>query len=426
MRPLVTAEILAVGTEMLTPFRVDTNSLFLTARLNEIGIEVVRKSVVGDRLDDLVTTIANACFRADVVLVTGGLGPTADDLTREAVAAALNLTLKEDPEILDALKRRFAKRSTGVMPDNNRRQAQVPEGAAVLTNPNGSAPGLWIERGDRIIVLLPGPPREMEPMFTAHAVPRLARRAGARRVQRRTIKIAGQAESRVDEIAAPIYGPFTHGAVPIETTILAHPGQVELHLSAAGENTPAMSAALDAAVASLTNAIGESVFSIDGRSIEAVIGEELTTRGLTIGVAESCTGGLVAARLTETPGSSTYVRGGIVAYSNDVKITALGVSSETLAASGAVSEAVAMAMAAGVRSAVGAEIGVAVTGIAGPGGGTVEKPVGTVWFAVSGPGEYRETLKRVVPGDRRVIRSWAVMVALDMVRRALQQSRPTY
>ncbi len=420
MRPFVSAEILAAGTEMLTPSRIDTNSLILTSRLNDIGIEVMRKSVVGDRLDDLVTTIANACFRADVVLVTGGLGPTADDLTREAAAAALNLRLKEDPEILDGLRRRFAKRSSGAMPENNRQQAQVPEGAVVLANANGSAPGLWIERGDKVLVLLPGPPREMEPMFDAHVGPRLARRAGARRVLRRVIKIAGQAESRIDEIAAPIYGRFAHAAVPIETSVLAHPGQVELHLSTAGADAAAMGAALDAAVESLTSAIGESVFSTDGRALEVVIGDALTSRALTIAVAESCTGGLVAGRLTEVPGSSAYFRGGIVAYSDDVKTGALGVATAMLAEHGAVSEAVAMAMSDGVRRALGAEIGVAVTGIAGPDGGSAEKPVGTVWFAVTGPGGYRETFKRVVPGDRQVVRSWAVMVALDMVRRALR------
>jgi nicotinamide-nucleotide amidase len=306
------------------------------------------------------------------------------------------------------------------MPDNNRRQAQVPEGAVVLPNPNGSAPGLWIERGDRVVVMLPGPPREMMPMFDAHVATRLARRTGARRVQRRVIKIAGVAESRVDEIAAPIYGAFTHAALPIETSILAHPGQVELHLSAAGEEAAAVAAALAAGVESLTSAIGESVFSTDGRAIEAVVGEALAARGLTIATAESCTGGLVAGRLTDVPGSSAYVLGGVIAYSNDVKTSALGVPAPLIAEQGAVSEPVAASMAEGVRRGVGADIGVAITGIAGPDGGSPEKPVGTVWFAVAGPGSHRETLTRVVPGDRQVIRSWAVMVALDLVRRALR------
>ena len=422
MRPLVSAEILAAGSEMLTPFRIDTNSLFLTGKLNDIGIEVMRKSVVGDRLDDLVTTIANACFRADVVIVTGGLGPTADDLTREAAAAALNLKLKEDSEILEGLRQRFAKRSSGAMPENNRRQAQVPDGAVVLPNPNGSAPGLWIERGDKVLVLLPGPPREMAPMFEAQVGPRLARRTGARRVQRRVIKIAGQAESRIDEIAAPIYRPFAHAAIAIDTSILAHPGQVELHLSAAGEDAGAVAAALGHGVDSLTRAIGDSVFSTDGCAIEVVIGGLASARGLTIGLAESCTGGMVAARLTDVPGSSAYVRGGVVAYSNDIKIRQLDVPAALFepGGPGAVSDEVASAMAEGARTRLGTDIGVAVTGIAGPGGGTPEKPVGTVWFAVAGPGAHRETLKRVVPGDRQVIRSWAVMVALDMVRRALR------
>jgi nicotinamide-nucleotide amidase len=260
----------------------------------------------------------------------------------------------------------------------------------------------------------------MEPLVDTHVGPRLQKRPGARRVQRRVIKIAGQAESRIDEIAAPIYTPFAHGAVPIETTILAHPGQVELHLSAIGDNAAAMTSALEGAVETLTSAVGDSVFSVDGRAIEMVVGEMLKARGLTIGLAESCTGGLVAARLTEVPGSSTYVRGGVIAYSNDVKIAALGVPAAMIAEHGAVSEPVALAMADGVCRAVGADVGVAVTGIAGPDGGTVSKPVGTVWFAVAGPGSHRETLKRVVPGDRQVIRSWAVMVALDLVRRALR------
>lgn len=420
MRALVSAEIVAVGTEMLTPFRVDTNSLYLTAQLNALGIGVLRKSIVGDRMDDLVTTLANACFRSDVVIVTGGLGPTADDLTREAAAAALNLRLTEDADILAALRARFAKRANGVMPENNRRQAQVPDGAVVLPNPNGSAPGLWIERGDKVVVLLPGPPREMGPMFDAEVGPRLATRTGARRLQSRTIKIAGQAESRIDEIAAPIYGPFAHGAVPIETTVLAHPGLVELHLSAGGEDQAAIAAALDAGVATLTGAIGDSVFSIDGRSLEMVVGDDLRSRGLTVGLAESCTGGLVAGRLTDVPGSSAYVRGGVVAYSNEVKTGILGVPAPLIAAHGAVSEPVAVAMANGVRRVVGADIGLGVTGIAGPDGGTPEKPVGTVWFAVSGPGDRSETLKRVVPGERSLIRAWAVAVALDMIRRALR------
>ncbi|TAK15801.1 MAG: competence/damage-inducible protein A [Acidobacteria bacterium] len=420
MRPLVSAEIIAVGTEMLTPFRIDTNSLFLSARLNEIGIEVLRKSIVGDRMDDLVTTVANACFRSDVVIITGGLGPTADDLTREAVAAALNLRLREDPEILEGLKKRFAKRASGAMPENNRRQAQVLDGAVVLANPNGSAPGLWIDRGEKAVILLPGPPREMEPMFETHVGPKLARRTGARRLQRRVIKIAGQAESLIDEIASPIYVPFLKAAVPIETTVLAHPGQVELHLSAAGDDQKAIAAALAAAVESLTSAIGESVFSTDGRSIESVVGDALKARALTIGVAESCTGGLVAGRLTDVPGSSAYVRGGVMAYSNGVKSGTLGVPAELIAQHGAVSEPVALAMAEGVRRTLGADVGVAVTGIAGPDGGTPEKPVGTVWFAVAGPEGDTETYKRVVPGDRQVVRAWAVMVALDLVRRALR------
>lgn len=422
MKPLRTAEIIAVGSELLTPFRTDSNSLFLAAGLNDLGIDVVRKAVVGDRVDDLVTAIADAAFRADVVMITGGLGPTADDLTREAAAAAFGLSLDEDPALVDALEARFRRRLNAPMPANNRQQARVIHGATVLSNPNGSAPGQWFERGEHVVVLLPGPPREMQPMFETHVRPRLAARSVGRLV-RRVIKIAGQPESLVDEIAAPIYAPWMSAPLPVSTTILSKPGQVELHLSAAGGDGASdadVTAALDAGVARLVDAIGDSVFTTSGESLEAVVGDRLRARGLSIALAESCTGGLVAARLTEVAGSSDYVRGGVVAYSNDVKIAQLGVAPDVIAGHGAVSEPVAQAMAAGVRQRLGADVGVAVTGIAGPGGGTAEKPVGTVWFAVSGPGEHAATLKRVVAGSRALVRAWSVIVALDLVRRALR------
>jgi nicotinamide-nucleotide amidase len=260
-------------------------------------------------------------------------------------------------------------------------------------------------------------------MFDVHVRPALAARSGGRTVERRILRIAGMPESRVDELAAPIYLPWLTAPVPIETTILASPGIVELQLSARGSDRAGMTAALDAAAAALANAVGDSVFTQTGAALEVVVGEALRARGATVALAESCTGGLASARLTDVPGSSAYVRGGVVAYSNDVKIEPLGVDAALIAAHGAVSEPVAAAMAAGVRRVLAADIGVGVTGIAGPDGGTPDKPVGTVWFAVDGPGHRRTTHVRVLPGDRHVIRQWAVVVLLDLVRRALRDSQ---
>jgi nicotinamide-nucleotide amidase len=419
MRSIATANVLAIGTELLTPYRIDTNSLFLTARLNELGIDVTAKGVVGDDLRDLERALAGALQQCDLVITTGGLGPTADDLTREAVSAVLGLTMDEDPMLIEQLRERFARRRLP-MPDINRRQAMVPRGAVVLPNPRGSAPGLLIPHGDQLVLLLPGPPRELEPMFEQSARSLVAARTGGRVLRRRVIKIAGEPESRVDEIAAPIYGPLANMKTPVSTTILASPGQVELHCSARGTDGHVLDTALEFAVAQLANALGDSVFSTDGRAIEVVVGDLLKAKHLTLALAESCTGGMVAARLTDVPGSSAYVQGGVVAYANAVKQGQLNVPAEMLAAHGAVSEPVAGAMADGVRRALGADVGLAITGIAGPDGGTEEKPVGMVCFSVSGPGDRRVTVTRVVPGDRHVIRQWSVMVALDLVRRAVR------
>ncbi len=420
MGTIATANILAIGTELLTPYRTDTNSLYLTARLNELGIDVTTKTIVGDVVRDLERAVADALGRTDLVITSGGLGPTADDLTREAVSSVLGLTMTEDPALIEQLRERFARRRMP-MPDINRRQAMVPHGAIVLSNPRGSAPGLLIAHGDKIVLLLPGPPRELEPMFEQSVRDVLSPRTAGRHLRRRVIKIAGEPESRVDQIAAPIYEPLSQTEVPVSTTILASPGQVELHLSARGANAALLDAHLDAAVIRLTAALGECVFSTDGRAIEVVVGDALRSKGLTLALAESCTGGMVAARLTDVTGSSAYVRGGIVAYADDIKQNQLRVPADVLMLHGAVSEPVAAAMADGARRALSADIGVAVTGIAGPDGGTEAKPVGMVCFSVSGPGERRMTTTRVVPGDRQLIRQWSVIVALDLVRRAVAQ-----
>jgi nicotinamide-nucleotide amidase len=419
VRSIHTAEILAAGSELLTPHRIDTNSLHLTAQLNELGIEVRAKAVIGDDRSDLKDWLDGALRRVDLVVTTGGLGPTDDDLTREAAAEALGLPLEENAEVLRAIEERFARRKMK-MPSINRRQARVPRGAVWLPNPNGTAPGLWIEHGERVLVLLPGPPREMQAMFEASVVPRLAGRTAARRLRRRVIKTTGWPESQVDEVAAPIYGTWLDAPVPIQTTILASPGQIELHLSAAGEDVAAIDGALDAAVGMIRRALGAIVFSVDGRSLEDVVGDALRERAARISVAESCTGGLLLGRLTSVPGSSAWVTGGVVAYDNAVKLAELNVPEELLAAHGAVSEPVAVAMAEGVRARLATEIGVGVTGIAGPSGGTPAKPVGTVVVAVAGQSSKVRTF--TFPGDRQMVRAQAAQAALNMVRRALEES----
>jgi nicotinamide-nucleotide amidase len=413
-----TAAILAVGSELLTPHRIDTNSLFLTGRLNEIGIEVMSKTVIGDNEQALRTAVRRAMQDVDVVITSGGLGPTADDLTREAVAAELGLALVEDDEVLATIRRRFERRGLR-MPDGNRRQAAVPQDARVLPNPHGTAPGLLIEADSKILALLPGPPRELQPMFEAHVVPVLSELAQGGRLVRRVIKIAGKPESHVEEIAHPIYSEFAAGDISIETTILATPGQIELHLSARGSEQDPLELKLEEAVGALVAALGPAVFSVDGRALEQVVADELLARSWRLAVAESCTGGLVGGRLTDIPGSSAWFAGGVVAYANEIKETEIGVSSELMKQHGAVSEAVAVAMADGVRQRFKTDVGLAVTGIAGPSGGSAEKPVGTVMIAVSSGPAIVRTYRFV--GDRTMVRQQSVIAAVELLRQSLQR-----
>src|SRR5262245_11766324 len=336
--------ILAVGSELLTPFRVDTNSLLITERLNAVGYDVRLKTVVGDNLDELARIIESALGWADLIVTTGGLGPTEDDLTRDAVARVLELPLDVDEAIVESIRARFAKRGL-TMTENNRRQAMVPRGATVLDNPNGSAPGLLLKRGATDIVLLPGPPREMTPMLEAVIRDRLAPRSGGAGLFRRVLKITGRPESEVDALVEPIYSKWTRQAVPISTTILAALGQLELHLTASAASADEAHEALEIAIAQLREALGPSVYSVDGRPLEAVVGAMLRDAGLTIAVAESCSGGLLASRLTDVPGSSDYVERGVVCYSNRAKTELLGIPEELIRAHGAVSEPVARQMA---------------------------------------------------------------------------------
>jgi len=408
------AAILAVGSEMLTPFRVDTNSLFITERLNAIGYDVRLKAVVGDDVGELARLLDEARTWAGLIVITGGLGPTEDDITRDAVARMLGVPLDVDEHIVDHIRERFARRGM-TMPDINRRQAMVPRGATVLPNPNGTAPGLWLENGGAAIVLLPGPPREMKPMLESVIEERLAAKAGGAGLFRRVLKITGRAESDVDARAQPVYGQWTAQAIPISTTILAVLGQIELHLTARATSRADADAALEPAVRELQDVLGPAVYSVDGRSLEVVVGDLLRERKLTIAVAESCTGGLLTSRLTDVPGSSSYVERGVVCYSNRAKTELAGVPAALIAEHGAVSEAVARAMAEGIRSCAGTNIGVGVTGIAGPGGGTAEKPVGTVAMAVAVDDEVRVRTFQFV-GGRDMVKFQAAQSALNMTR----------
>lgn len=415
---LATAEIIAVGTEMLGATRLDTNSLFLAGRLGDVGVELRAKSVVADDRERLRAVFLSAISRADLVILTGGLGPTDDDLTREVVAAALDRPLSEDPAIVDRLRKRFERRGLR-MPEVNRRQAMVPAGGVVLENPNGTAPGLLIEHGDHVIVLLPGPPRELKPMFDALCNERLSARTAGWRIYRRSIFVAGRGESHVEEIAQPIYSRWTKEEPPIETTILAVPGQVELHLTLRDLRSEGAESRIATAHRDLVTALGQDVFSTDGRSMEEIVGGLLRDRGLTISAAESCTGGLLLSRLTEVPGSSGYVLGGAVTYSNDLKSLFADVPPAMIAQHGAVSEPVAVALAEGIRSRTGASFGVGITGIAGPDGGTAEKPVGTVAVALAGEQMAARVRTLSLIGGRQLIRFQSTQAALDMVRRQL-------
>ncbi len=421
MRPLEWAEIVAVGSELLTPSRIDTNSLTITSRLNAAGIRVRAKAVVGDRAADLAQVFAGALRRADLVVLTGGLGPTDDDVTREVVAKVLGRELHEDASIVERLRTRFARRGLP-MPESNRRQALVPEGAVVLPNANGTAPGLWIEHGDQLVVLLPGPPRELVPMFDAHVQPRLEAMSGGVRLHSRIVRVFGRGESHVEEAIRPHLASWASASPPIEVTILAARGAVDLYLNVATASQAEAAAVLDRAVEEAAASLGDDVYSRSEQGIEELVGALLRERGWRIAAAESCTGGLLMGRLTDVPGSSAYVHSGVVCYSNEAKTALVGVDPALIAAHGAVSEPVATAMADGIRQRTGAEVGIGITGIAGPGGGSPEKPVGTVCYSVRTP-DGAVTRTRWSTGGRELVRAIAVHTALDMLRR-LMTGRP--
>ncbi|HYK90935.1 MAG TPA: competence/damage-inducible protein A [Acidobacteriota bacterium] len=403
------AEIIAIGSELLTPDHLDTNSLILTGRLNDAGFEVRVKTIVGDRVDDIAGVLRIALQRSDVIILCGGLGPTEDDLTRTAVAQVLGRPIFVDPDIVESLRRRFARRGYS-MPAINERQAQIIQGAEILANPHGSAPGMWLVEQGIGVALLPGPPRELEAMFEAGVLPHVKSLGGGRRQAKVAINVTGMTESEVDSLVAPIYKAYPS----VQTTILASVGHIALRLSRwleSGEQPQDLNEVANR----IRAALGDAVFSSAGETLEAVVGGLLRKSGRTLAVAESCTSGMLAARVTSVPGSSDYFLGGVLCYSNEAKIRLCRVPEEMLAQHGAVSPEVAEALAHGTRENLKSSIGLSITGVAGPGGGSAEKPVGLVFV-----GWADETCtthwRRMIPGDRETIRERAAYFALSRLR----------
>jgi nicotinamide-nucleotide amidase len=411
---MLDAEIIAVGSELLTPFRQDTNSLFLTEKLNALGIEVRYKTIVGDDRARLAEVFQAALGRSAWILISGGLGPTEDDVTREVVAEVLQRPLHEDAATRRRIEARFA-RLGRAMSANNLRQAQIPEGAEPLENKNGTAPGLWLEHEGAVIILLPGPPRELEALFTAQCLTRIELRVPRLHRQTRVLKVIGLPESEVDHRIAPYY----RVASDVSTTLLAAPSAIEIHLTASGPDEAEVASRLSALSEKIEAELGDAIFSTGGETLEEVVGRYLALRHKTLAVAESCTGGLLGARLTQVAGSSHYFLGGAICYSNELKTRFPGVPPDWIARHGAVSKPVAQAMAVGIRQRTGASVGMGITGIAGPAGGSEDKPVGLVFIALADERGVQVREFRF-PGDRDRIRQLASTAALEMIRRRLR------
>ncbi|MGA2532050.1 MAG: competence/damage-inducible protein A [Candidatus Aminicenantales bacterium] len=408
------AEIIAVGTELLTPFFQDTNSLYVTERLNDLGIAVSFKTLVGDDERDLRPAIKTALGRSGLVIVMGGLGPTEDDRTREVFARVLGRKLVLDRKIRAGIRERFRRRGVRMV-STNLKQCYVIEGSEVLENPNGTAPGLWLEIPRHKIALLPGPPNELRPMIDRQVVPRLAAAAKGITI-RRTLRLTGIGESLMESRIKTLYGNVPDG---ISVTTLASPGDLAIHLTYHGESTAAAAdALLDILQKRIAGRLETWIYSTGGESLEAVVGSILRERGLTLACAESCTGGLLGHRLTNVPGSSAYFMESAVVYADRAKIHRLGVPAPLIARHGAVSVQVAHEMAAGIRKTSGADFGLAITGVAGPGGGTPRKPVGLVYVALSD--NARTMVERsLFWGGREQVKFQSSQKALNMLRKEL-------
>ncbi len=419
------AEIIAVGSEMLTPFRQDTNSLFLTQGLNDLGVSVAFKTIVGDNRRQLTEATRIALGRADVVIFSGGLGPTEDDVTRACVADALGVELHKDPATMAALYKRFAERRIP-MPPNNERQAEVLDGADLLPNPNGSAPGQWLDTvfpspgggpHRKVVILLPGPPKELKPLFDEQCKPRLAATLPPRFMAKRLLRIALLPESQVDARTAPIYQKFPD----VETTILAGGGEIQLHFNCVKPSAEGAETRVSAVAEAIEHEMGEDIFSSRGESLEEVVLLQLGLANATLSVAESCTGGLLAQRLTAVPNASRSFAGGFVVYSDALKTMCAGVPADLILEHGAVSEPVARLLAAGTRERLGTDLALSITGIAGPpatSGPDKGKPAGLVYIALAGS-EGTQVKQFNLLGDRERVRLWATQHALEMLRRHL-------
>ncbi len=408
------AEIIAVGSELLTPTKIDTNSLWLTDQLNTLGIEVVLKSIVADDRPRLTAQIAAAFHRSDIVLITGGLGPTEDDVTRDAAAAALGVGQTYRPEIADQIAALFSRLGRKTMAENNKRQAFVLDGAEVLHNPRGTAPAQWIAKDGRVVVLLPGPPREMKPLFAEQCIPRIEKLLPPIVIRTRFYRVAGIGESDLDQLIAPVYTKYTN---PV-TTILASPGDIHIHLRARCDTEQEAEKLLTEVAEPVLELLGDKVYSDDGADLETAVGRKLKSKGAWLAVAESCTGGLIGERITSVAGSSNYFRGGFLTYTAQMKHEMVSVPLEMLAEHTAVSEAVAKAMASGARSKTKADYALSATGYAGPDGGDDGTPAGVVWIGLASP-EGVEARKFQLWGDRERVRSVAAIYALDWLRKKL-------
>ncbi len=419
------AEIIAVGSEMLTPFRQDTNSLYLTQGLNDLGVSVAFKTIVGDNPQHLTDAARIALRRADVVLFSGGLGPTEDDRTRSCVAEALGIELHKDPGTMTDLYKRFAERRIA-MPPNNERQAEVLDGAQLLPNKNGSAPGQWLDTvfpgadgqsHRKVVILLPGPPKELKPLFDEQCKARLAATLPPRHLAKRLLRMALIPESQVDARTAPIYNSFPD----VETTILAGGGEIQLHFFCVKPTAEEAEARVNAVVEAVEHEMGEDIFSSHGEGLEEVVLLLLGLANATLSVAESCTGGLLAGRLTAVPNASRTFAGGAVVYTDEVKTRSVGIPPEVLDEHGAVSEAVARLLATGIRERLGTTLGLSITGIAGPpitDGPDKDKPVGLIFIGLAD--DHGTQVKQFnLIGDRERIRLWASQHALEMLRRHL-------
>ena len=407
------AEIIAVGSELLTPQRVDTNSLFLTDQLNGLGVEVVTKCVIGDDLNRLADAVRRAVGRSEIVILCGGLGPTEDDLTRDAVAAALDRKLIYHPEITEVLEQRFAQLKRKMV-EANKRQAFLIEGAAMLPNDRGTAPGQWIEESEAHVMLLPGPPHELKAMFTRQCLPRLARIVPRQVIRTLVLRVAGMPESDLDQLIAPVYKKYENPT----TTILAAAGDIQIHLRARCSTEGEAAALLVEVGGPIELLLGERIYSRNGQSLEEVVGDMLRERHNTLAVAESCTGGLLGERITSVPGSSTYFLGGFITYASRMKVEWLGVPEDIIARCGAVSKETAEAMALGARRRTGSTYALAITGVAGPDAGGENAPVGTIYVGLADAAGC-SVLHRQFIGDRTRIRQFATQMALDMLRRRI-------